>query len=616
MPGIVPLTTGIIERIMSGEEVEKPVLQILGAKKIAGADCERLRLLVSDGKYFNSFAMLATQLNHLHFEGKLGEFTIVQVDKYITSMVNKTDTSGKRVLIILELTVLNAGSQVGKKIGSPVVYTEASGSSSSENRQQVTNKAPPKVESKPAYTKDSSGSGGETSVGTGGNNAANQSFSTGFTCPISALSPYQNKWVIKVRVTAKSAIRTWSNARGEGKLFSMDLMDESGEIRATVFKEQCDKFYNMIEVDQVYFISKCQLKPANKQFCTLKNDYEMSFTNETIVQPCEEVDSGIPEIKFNFIQISQIATIDPKDLVDTIGICKDVGELLTFTSRTTNKEFKKRELTLVDPSDAAINVTLWGDEAVNFKGIVPCVILVKGVRVTEFNGGKSLSMTNSSVMKINPDIPESHKIRFWFDNGGGENISTSISARSESGNFNNEWLTFYEIVYRNLGAGDKADYFMCKALIQTVRTQNALYKACPQPECNKKVIEEGDSFYRCERCKTSSEKFKYRLLVNMSICDWTSNRWVTCFSDVAEQLLKHTSQEIGEIMEKDPEKGGQILLSLNMNSYIFKLRCKMEMFGDMNRNKITVQSASPINYKEYNKYLIKNIKELSGIDKM
>lgn len=54
--------------------------------------------------------------------------------------------------------------------------------------------------------------------------------------------------MIKARVTTKSPVRTWANARGEGKLFSIDLIDESGEIRATAFKEQCDKFYDMIEV--------------------------------------------------------------------------------------------------------------------------------------------------------------------------------------------------------------------------------------------------------------------------------------------------------------------------------------------------------------------------------
>lgn len=54
--------------------------------------------------------------------------------------------------------------------------------------------------------------------------------------------------MIKVRVTNKSPIRTWSNSRGEGKLFSMDLIDESGEIRCTAFRDMCDKFYDVIEV--------------------------------------------------------------------------------------------------------------------------------------------------------------------------------------------------------------------------------------------------------------------------------------------------------------------------------------------------------------------------------
>lgn len=61
------------------------------------------------------------------------------------------------------------------------------------------------------------------------------------------------RWVIKARVTNKSAIRTWSNSRGEGKLFSMDLADESGEIRATVFRDLVDKYYDMIEVSVYSF---------------------------------------------------------------------------------------------------------------------------------------------------------------------------------------------------------------------------------------------------------------------------------------------------------------------------------------------------------------------------
>ena len=51
-------------------------------------------------------------------------------------------------------------------------------------------------------------------------------------------------------------MKRWSNARGEGTLFSIDLLDEhGGEIRATFFKEACEKFFPMIEAGQVYTFS-------------------------------------------------------------------------------------------------------------------------------------------------------------------------------------------------------------------------------------------------------------------------------------------------------------------------------------------------------------------------
>lgn len=103
--------------------------------------------------------------------------------------------------------------------------------------------------------------------------------------PIEAISPYAHKWTIKARCTSKSNIKTWHNRNGEGKLFSVNLLDDSGEIRATGFNDQCDMLYNIFQEGSVYYISSpCRVQIAKKQFTNLNNDYELTFERDTVVE--------------------------------------------------------------------------------------------------------------------------------------------------------------------------------------------------------------------------------------------------------------------------------------------------------------------------------------------
>ena len=72
-------------------------------------------MLISDGANSNSYGMLATQLNALVHEEKLKEYCIFKVKKYQCN-----NMQGKKVIIILDLEVLQEGSEVGEKLGSPV----------------------------------------------------------------------------------------------------------------------------------------------------------------------------------------------------------------------------------------------------------------------------------------------------------------------------------------------------------------------------------------------------------------------------------------------------------------------------------------------------------------
>lgn len=112
--------------------------------------------------------------------------------------------------------------------------------------------------------------------------------------PIEAISPYNNKWTIKARCTSKSNIKTWHNKNGEGKLFSVNLLDDSGEIRATGFNDQCDMLYDLFQEGGVYYISSpCRVQMAKKQFTNLNNDYELTFERDTLV---EKVSSSQNEV--------------------------------------------------------------------------------------------------------------------------------------------------------------------------------------------------------------------------------------------------------------------------------------------------------------------------------
>ena len=68
-------------------------------------------------------------------------------------------------------------------------------------------------------------------------------------------------------------------------MFSVNLLDDTAEIRATGFTETCDRLYDVFEEGVVYYISApCKVLLAKKQFSNLPNDYELQFENGTEVE--------------------------------------------------------------------------------------------------------------------------------------------------------------------------------------------------------------------------------------------------------------------------------------------------------------------------------------------
>uniref|UniRef100_R7VY08 Replication protein A 70 kDa DNA-binding subunit n=1 Tax=Columba livia TaxID=8932 RepID=R7VY08_COLLI len=157
----------------------------------------------------------------------------------------------------------------------------------------------------------------------------------------------KSKWAICACVTQKGQICTWSNSRGEGKLFSKELVNESSEIRATAFSDHADKFFPLTELDKVYYFSKGTLKSANKQYTAVKNDYETTFTSETSVVPCNDA-QHLPSVQFDFVSISDFENTPEDSIVNVSGVCKSYEDVIKIIMKVNNRDVSKRNVHLMD----------------------------------------------------------------------------------------------------------------------------------------------------------------------------------------------------------------------------------------------------------------------------
>ncbi|KAF9454623.1 replication factor-a protein, partial [Macrolepiota fuliginosa MF-IS2] len=561
------------------------VIQFLSVKKV-GTGNDRYRLIISDGGHFIQ-AMLATQCNALVESEEIKRFSVAVIEKATCNTVQD-----KRLVILLSVRVLG---NPNEKIGEPVALNDqnthptaenapAAGTSTSGLSSNIPQQPPPHQ-----ITHSNKGSA-----------------QTPSTFPIEGLSPYQNNWTIKARVTQKSDIKTWSNPRGEGKLFNVTLMDDTGEIKATAFNTVADELFSRLEEGKVYYVSKARVNFAKKKFSNIQNDYELSLDRNTHIEECHEV-TGLPQFKFKFVPLNQLETLGKDTICDVIGIIKEISPISEITTRQTGRQLHKRELTLVDKTACSVQMTLWGKQAESFNADQNSVVAFRGVRVGDF-GGVSLSMITSSHMQIDPAIEECFSLRGWYDSQGADMSFQSKTVIGGGGGpmvgFNRtEARSLNEIKESELGMGDKPDFFSTRATIVHIRGENISYPACTGQNCSKKVTLEGDSWV-CDKCGNRAEAPEYRYIISMAVADWSGQAWLQGFNDAGIAIFGMTANQLHEIKMQDENRYNTVIHKANCHTFNFSCRAKKDSFDDRVRVRYGISRIEPVNYREEANYLL------------
>jgi len=550
--------------------------------------------------------MLATQLNPLVTNGELTDFTIIKMEKYQCTVVH----GDKLVVICIGCEILHKGTEVGGKIGNPIPHKQAaeaqrngqqSNGHNNNSHQQQVNRQPAAMQStdspKPTGKMPFKNNLPDTPNGTPRK-----------IVPIVGLTPYQNRWTIRARVVKRTEVKEWTNARGTGKLFSFTVTDDSGDIRITAFNEEVDKFFNLVENNKVVYVSGGTLKQANPAYNTTQHDYEMTLRRDSFVSLCEDAESQkVPEIKYNFVPIRDLSQ-KVGGYADVIGIVKDVEEVQTIMIQKQNRESSIRRFQLVDQSNTQVRVTLWGKDAETFEGEGNPVLAIRSAKVSDY-GGCTLGTTGQSTITLNPDIQECFQLKQWFASGGSSQAAESLSTENK-GSSSQNWKVLSQISEERLGFGEKPDYITSKVTVLYVKKENSLYQACPTEQCNKKVVDLANGQFRCEKCNTVTDDFKYRMILNINIADEYDNQWVTCFQEQGELMLGITSNELGKLKEGDEQGYEGALRKIYFKSYFMKMRVKNDRFNDEDRTRVNVVNLSPVNFTEYNKKLLSDLKQL------
>ena len=633
------LTEGAVRKIVASEKAGddpafKPIFQVINIKQVGSPTSVRYRTVLSDGTYFVQ-GMLATQQNHLVETNELKQNSLIQVHDFMNNNVQ-----ARNVVILLQLTII--GHQ-DAKIGNPIDIEKAgamnmanSGGGSAQplynrsNQQGSSGHNPYGANASPV--KSNNNMGGSPGMGrnpytppasrfgSGGGNAPivrNAATSpTGELCTqIAQLNMYQNRWTIKARVTNKSDIKTWSNAKGEGQLFSIDLLDSSGtDIRATMFKEAVDKFYNYLQVGNVYTFAGGKLKVANARWNTCKSQYEITFDPNAEIH-LQDDGGDIQTMAFDLVKIADLERVEEGKIIDVLGVVQEIGQVQSLTSKKTGKELQKADVTIVDDTGASVRITMWGADAVNAnsKFSTNQVVGFKKARVSDY-GGKSLSGGSAFP---EPQIPETQQLQHWWETQGSQGGVATKSLSSTGGSYGRadtfaDRKPIADIKRLQLGYNnEKGDYISFKAhfaFIKKDKEGGAWYPACPNKEdpCRNrcKVIQTTDGNWECSRCNGIFPNCTRKWIFSATAYDDTAQTWVNVFNEEAETLLGGVTADEVHANYDDQNVYDSYFAKACYTEWIMKCRVKNEIVNDEPRLKTQIVRLDPVDYVQESKDIL------------
>ena len=438
------------------------------------------------------------------------------------------------------------------------------------------------------------------------------------------LTTFSRDFIILIRVTKKSEIKTFetrNNNMGtgsQGKLFYFIVLDRDGnEMQCTCFNKAVDKFFDIIEEDQLYEIKGGYVKLNDKKFTRIKSDYKIVLDENSKITKKED-NGTIKKNNMTIIKIKDIQNMNLYSIVDLCVVVLNVGEKMIKNTRNGSQPLKK--IVVGDISKYKIEISLWrvhSDTNVKFGDI----LLINNVKIGEYKG-RTLTTFDETCIKINPpktneyvkeleEFIQKNDIKGeWLDLEN--NSEMKQETKEESENYTSvhirdvlESLDEYEDV-TNLSK-------VTAIVTQILHNEKNYYMGCSDRNCKRKLkLEEDSEEYICPNCRKSTKTPTYYYTLSLRVKDASTEYWIDIFGKTAESIMKCTAEEYKTILESgDEEKLKQITHKVEFKVFNFWVKPKIQTYNTVSKKKLYAYKIEPYNEKseahKLVKYLLKDI---------
>ena len=455
---------------------------------------------------------------------------------------------------------------------------------------------------------------------------------------LSQISTFTKNISLYVKLTKKYFPKNFFNkiTNKESRLLCFDIIDISGfEMQAFIFDNTIEKLSPFLEEGNIYYIKGGYVKLNDKRFTNIKSDYRLIFDyNTQILKVDKNLDKYFGKnenIKINKLDITKFINLTDckqNQIINCIGYILQIYPVSTKSSRIGTVLMRK--LILCDSSLYKVQFTMW-NKFTELDLKQGNILLLKSIRVGNFNNNICLTTIDNSNIEINPNMDnincnEYNDLQNIIKIGIKEEEFKYISENNKNNsslNIENKSLLDNNIIHintliknlqkryenNNNNGKEISELFTIKAtVLEFEHGSKNYYYGCKN--CRKKLIKKENDYY-CPACENIITDLVYYYILTLRVIDITGEHALNLFGDLVTNLFGIDAITYSNLIENNEvDKLKEITNKIEYHSFYFYGKANIIKYGNRIKTQLFVYKFEKEDFKKEKKKIFENIQNV------